>query len=224
MTDSPKQRPVPQKDLGLRRDAAVNRQKVLDAATELFRRNGVGASLEDVAKRAGVGIGTLYRRFPTRAELIVAVYEPAMELWATSIESALGLSDSCSGLKKVLAGLFELQFTYRGFADVMTMPFPLSPEFEATRMRGVEGWRILTQQAKKAGCLRTDYSPRDLLIFMMANAGIVDAGGDVAMASSRRLLAYLFRSILVHPEKKLPPAPELAEVIDAMRRLHPLTS
>ncbi len=208
--------------MGLRRDAIVNRQKVLDAATEIFSQKGVNASLEDVAKRAGVGIGTLYRRFPSRAELIVAVYEPAIEAWAASIDDALASKDPCAGLRTVLAGLFELQFTFRGFADVMTMTFPLSPEFEATRMRGVEGLRVLTKRAKRRGCLRTDYSPMDLMIFMMANAGIVEAGGDVARIASDRLLAYFFRSIMVSPDKKLPPPPELTEVIKAMRRPRPL--
>jgi AcrR family transcriptional regulator len=210
------------KGSGLRRDAVVNRQKVLDAATELFCQHGVDASLEDVARMAGVGIGTLYRRFPSRAELIVAVYEPALNAWADSIREALSASDPCVGLRNVLTGLFELQFTCRGYADVMTMSFPLSPEFESTRMRGVEDLRVLTRRAKRSGCLRKDYSPMDLMIFMMANAGIVDAGGDVAAVASRRLLAYFFRSIFVNPEKKIPPAPELDEVIKAMRRLRTL--
>lgn len=222
MRDDSKTRSVPRNDLGLRRDAVVNRQKVLDAATELFCKFGVNASLEDVARNAGVGIGTLYRRFPSRAELIVAVYEPAMHAWAGSIQDALKESDACDGLRNVLRGLFDLQFTFRGYADVMTMTFPLSPEFESTRMRGVEGLRVLTRRAKRQGCLRKDYSPMDLMIFMMANAGIVDAGGDVARVASKRLLAYFFRSIFVNPEKKIPPAPELNEVIKAMRRLRPL--
>ena len=206
----------------MRRDAIVNRQKVLDAATEIFSREGVNASLEDVAKSAGVGIGTLYRRFPSRAQLIVAVYEPAISAWTHSIQDALAAKDPCKGLQAVLTGLFELQFTFRGFADVMTMSFPLSPEFEATRMRGVEGLRVLTKRARRSGCLRSDYSPMDLMIFMMANAGIVEAGGDVAHVASQRLLAYFFRSILVSPGRKLPPPPELDEVIKAMRRLRPL--
>ncbi|MDO9485621.1 MAG: TetR/AcrR family transcriptional regulator [Actinomycetota bacterium] len=224
MKPCPKKRSSEGDGRGLRSDAVANRQKVLDAASELFCKNGVNTSLEDVAKLAGVGIGTLYRRFPSRAELIVAVYEPAIIAWTDSIEDALTLSDPCEGLTNVLSGLFDLQFSYRGYAEVMTMGFPLSPEFEETRMRGVEGLRVLTARAKRRGCLRKDYSPRDLLIFMMANAGIVEAGGDVARVSSRRLLAYFFRSILVNPDKKLPAAPELDEVIQAMRRLRPLPS
>ena len=208
--------------LGLRSDALANRQRIIEAATEAFTRNGVNASLEDIAKRAGVGIGTLYRRFPTRADLIVAVYEPAIERWAASIDDALLRSEPCKGVKAVLTGLFDLQFTYRGFAEVMTMSFPKSPEFEARRMRGAHGMRELVQLAQKSGCLHKDFSPRDVLIFMMANAGIVAEGGDVAPASSRRLLAYLLRSILVNPGKRLPPVPEMGEVIRAMQKFRGL--
>ncbi|MDP2287549.1 MAG: TetR/AcrR family transcriptional regulator [Actinomycetota bacterium] len=124
-----------------------------------------------MAKKAGVGIGTLYRRFPSWAELIVAVYEPAINGWANSNQEALKESDPCDGLGNVLTGLFDLQFSFRGYADVMTMSFPLSPEFESTRLRGVEGLRVMTRRAKRRGCLRKDYSPLDLMIFMAANTG-----------------------------------------------------
>ena len=212
---------VPQEakaQLGLRSDALANRQRIIESATEAFTRNGVNASLEDIAKRAGVGIGTLYRRFPTRAGLIAAVYEPAVEQWAVSVEEAMAHEDPMAGLRQVFTDLFDLQFSYRGFAAVMTMGFPMSPDFEATRMRGVAGMRKLTRKAKATGCLRSDYSTRDLLIFMLANAGIVDAGGDVAELSSRRLLAYLLRSIAVDDDGELPRAPALTEVVDAMRK------
>lgn len=197
----------------------ARRERVLAAATELLRDQGVNASLEEVARRAGVGIGTVYRKFPTRADLLATVYEPAITSWATCVDDGLHHDDPCRALSDVYSCVAELQFDYRGFADVMTMPFPSAPEFEDTRMRAVAGMRTLALRAKRRQCLQRDYSPRDFLIFIMANEGIVQAGGDIARQSSQRLLSHFLRSIMVEPQRKLAPAPDLDEVIVAMQRL-----
>ncbi|MDD2858197.1 MAG: helix-turn-helix domain containing protein [Candidatus Nanopelagicales bacterium] len=202
----------------LRSDARANQQKVLEAARAVFAERGVDASLEEVARRAGVGIATLYRRFPTREDLVIAAFLPKMLVWVDAIEVALGNPDPCRAFPDYVTSVFDLQFQDRGFSDVLAMDFPMSQEIEAARLRGITGFGELVQRAQSAGCLRPEFTPEDLLIFLMANAGVISAGGANARVSSDRLLAYLLQAAAASVPSDLPRSPTPDEILQAMRR------
>src|SRR5689334_3613864 len=89
----------------LRRDAERNRQAILRAAAEVFTTRGLGASLDDVARHAGVGVGTVYRRFPDKESLAEALFEERFEAMAALAEKALAEPDSWTGLVSFLEGV-----------------------------------------------------------------------------------------------------------------------
>src|SRR5689334_23961309 len=86
-------------DRALRADARRNRQRIVEGACAVFRERGLDVPLEEIADRAGVGIATLYRRFPTREELIAAVFEAQLLEVATAAEEALESADAWTGFR-----------------------------------------------------------------------------------------------------------------------------
>lgn len=92
----------------------------------------------------------------------------------------------------------------RGFADVLIMTFPAAEALEARRTEAYNGFVELIARAQATGCLRAGFSPEDLAITLMANAGVVAATGDAAPDGWRRLVGYLLRAFAAHPRRHLP--------------------
>jgi AcrR family transcriptional regulator len=148
-----------------RADAIRNRERVLEAAKAVFSKGGPGASLEAVARHAGVGIGTLYRHFPTREALYEAVYrrevEQLVELAKHLVETKIAPVEA---LRRWLRAGVEFMATKKGMAAALAMAAHGSSELVAyslDRLTGaVEG---LMQRAAAAGEIRADIEPEDLL-------------------------------------------------------------
>src|SRR3954471_21357482 len=102
------------RDRPLRRDALENREGILEAARSTFAELGIDASVEQIAARAGVGIGTLYRRFPTKDALIDAIFQEHLELMAAAAEEAAQAGDAWEGLLGYLTYVVERQAEDRG--------------------------------------------------------------------------------------------------------------
>jgi len=117
----------------LRKDAERNRTRLLDAARQAFADQGLEAPFEEIARRAGVGIGTLYRRFPTRAALIEALFEDKAAEYVRASEAALAADDDWDGFAGFVERICEMQAKDRGFTDVLTATFPAAPGVEACR-------------------------------------------------------------------------------------------
>src|ERR1700749_5164954 len=104
----------------LRRDAARNRQRILEAAADLFRQRGLSASLNDIAHHAGVGVGTVYRHFPNRDRLIDGLFEQRFEELVAYMEEALADPDPWHGLTSFTRAAADLQAGDRGIKDLLT--------------------------------------------------------------------------------------------------------
>src|SRR5438477_701814 len=102
----------------LRKDAERNRQRILAAARELFAERGLAATLNDVAHEAGVGVGTVYRRFPNKAELVDALFDQYMERLTEVINEALEDPDAWRGLVLFLERMLELQVADRALGEL----------------------------------------------------------------------------------------------------------
>ena len=193
----------------LRADAERNRARLVEAARSVFAETGLDAPLEDIAERAGVGIATLYRRFPTREELIAATYEAQLTVFATAIEDALLAPDPWAGFSGCIERLCAMQAENRGFTTVITIALPESTEAAALRDRAKHGLAALVQRAQEAGVLREDFVPEDIPLMFMANAGVLFATRDGAPHAWRRLIAYLLEAVHVGGEQSrpLPAAP-----------------
>ncbi|MFS0725188.1 TetR/AcrR family transcriptional regulator [Paenibacillus sp. 1P07SE] len=159
----------------LRADAQRNRERILAAAEDVFLEQGANASLENVAKRAGVGIGTLYRRFPTRDALLAATYNDRFLSFAqASRERAAGL-DPASAVRAYIEELVLHTNVYRGLAASLGTVLQVgTPGCQAT---SEEGMRLL-DHAQKAGVIRVDITFDDLVYVVTAISLAVEQEGS----------------------------------------------
>ncbi|WP_419703048.1 TetR/AcrR family transcriptional regulator [Promicromonospora sp. NFX87] len=202
----------------LRVDAERNRDRILFAARSLFATEGLGVSMAAVAREAGVGKATLSRRFATRAELIDAVFADRMEAYADAVTDALADPDPWHGFCGFIHAVCAMQASDRGFADVLTMAFPAADVLEARRDEAYEGFLEVVARAHGTGQLREDFTSEDLVILLMANAGVIAATGDAAPGTWRRLVGHMLRSFAADRAEvpPLPDAPERAPLYRAM--------
>lgn len=203
----------------LRVDAERNRSRILEAAQTDFAERGLDVPLEEVAERAGVGIATLYRRFPTRDSLIGACFERRLEEYARAAEEALEAADGWSGFSAYVVRVCSMQAADRGFNDVLTRTFSNAKRLEEHRARGYELSVRLIERAQEEGTLRSDFAPEDLVLLLMANAGVVQAAGRAAPDAWKRLVGLMLDGFRSAGATELPPPPSPRQMITAMRRL-----
>jgi AcrR family transcriptional regulator len=191
----------------LRRDARENRDRILAAARAAFAELGVEASVEEIAARAGVGIGTLYRRFPTKDELIGAVFEEHLEQIASAAESALEQDDAWAAFLGYLAYVVELQATDRGISEILgAHPHTETLVAQArTRLRPLV--QELVARAQASGQLRPDVVYEDVSVLLWTTGRVVDATRDVEPAFWQRYLALLVDGLRTGSATPLPRPP-----------------
>ncbi|EWM19409.1 TetR/AcrR family transcriptional regulator [Kutzneria sp. 744] len=187
----------------LRSDAAENRDRILAAARELFAERGLDVQMASVARRAGVGVATLYRRFPTKESLVSAVFAGQFRACVANMDEAIADPDPWRGLTRVIEGICAMQAHDRGFSAAFLEAFPTGAEDD--RARAVHDITVLIERAKQSGQLRADFEPTDLTLVLMANNGIVADTPEAAEAASRRLVAYLLNSFRAGHARPLPP-------------------
>ncbi|GAA5078825.1 AcrR family transcriptional regulator [Thermocatellispora tengchongensis] len=183
----------------LRADAARNRDKLLAAATQVFGERGMNAPLEEIARRAGVSIGTLYNHFPTRDALFEAIFPDRLAALDRVIDSALADPDPWHGLVSFLEGLFALQAQDRGLNDAVAAQWRLTAEASAACTRGFEQAGQIIERAKRSGRLRPDFEPQDLVTLVWAVSQVIRESIDTAPDTWRRCLD-LFLDGLRAPE------------------------
>ena len=207
--------------LDLRADAERNRQMLLQAAREVFAEQGLEASSKEIARRAGVGIATLFRRFPTRQDLLVATFGTKLAAYTEAIDRALKDPDPWWGFCHYLITITSMQRGDRGFRDIVTLAFPAAPELRAQRDRVYRGVAELIEKAKATGRLREDFLPEDVPLVLMANAGVVAATADHAPESSDRLVGYLLQAFTATAAEELPPPATPRRMYRALTRHQP---
>src|SRR5690349_1354053 len=151
----------------LRRDAQRNRQRVLDAARDLFAQRGLEATLNDVAHHAGVGVGTVYRRFATKEELLDAIFESAIDQIVALAESALSQQNSWDGFVWFVEQLCELTATDRGLREMVYSTAYGGYSVVCARQRLVPPISRLFDRARVDGYLRPDAEHTDMPILSL---------------------------------------------------------
>lgn len=205
-------------DTPLRSDAERNRARIVAAARTVFCREGLHASMASVAREAGVGIATLFRRFPAKEDLVAAVFADRMDAYADAVAVALDDPDPWHGLTGFIETVCAMQAADYGFADVLTMTFPTAKGLEKRRAEAYESIVRLIDRAKAEGSLREDFTPEDLVLVHMANAGVVNATGDAAPDAWRRVVALMIQSFQAPARGALPASPEPRALYRAMLR------
>jgi AcrR family transcriptional regulator len=182
--------PVTTDDRPLRRDAEQNRQRLLDAAAAVFAERGLEAGVEEIARVAGVGIGTLYRRFPTKDALICALVHDVM----TTILRLARESTQCpggTGLETFLEAVSAYQADHLG---VLPRLWNVSSEHESV----AEIRQLVTAllgDAKASGRVRADLASTDLTILLWSIRGVIETTRGVAPGAWRRHLDILIAGL-----------------------------
>lgn len=174
----------------LRADAVRNRDRLLEAASGLFAARGVDAPLEEVARRAGVSIGTLYNHFPNRGALLDAVLPDRLAELDRLAAQAVADPDPWRGFTGFLDGMFAMQARDRTVNEAITRS-PASPvgvAAECGRAGGVV--ESIVERARTAGVLRADFGPADLAILISAMSHVI-ARADGDQAAWRRHLGFV---------------------------------
>jgi AcrR family transcriptional regulator len=200
----------------LRADAERNRQRILDAARELFAERGLGVTLNDIAHHAGVGVGTVYRRFPDKKQLIDSLFEQRLEDLVGLMNAAIADPDPWQGLSRFLEGALELQAADRGLRELITgMPDGLE-RISKLRGRLLPLGTELVRRAQATGQLRADIEPQDVPVIQLMLATIIDAARDVQPELWRRFLAITLRGLAARPDEQpvLEPGPLAPEDVD----------
>jgi AcrR family transcriptional regulator len=173
----------------MRADARRNREKLLFAAAELFAASGVEVSLDAVAQRAGVGIGTLYRHFPTREALVEAAYRNEVERLCEAAEELQRANPPDVALAEWMDRFVSYAATKRGMSDVLhSVVASNSDLFAQTRARLLAVITSLLDAATAAGTIRSDVDAEDVL---RAMNGIWQVTEQDWQERARRLLTLL---------------------------------
>ena len=187
-----------------RADAVRNRERVLEAAKAVFSAGGPEASLEAVAQRAGVGIGTLYRHFPTREALFEAVYRREVEQLGELAELLKSAKDPVEALRRWLHSNVEFVATKKGMLAALALAVQNQSELHAFSFdRLTKAIGLLLDRAVAAGEMRADISPDDLLRALIGMCYMHDQPGW--QATTLRLLDVFIDGLRIQPKAKTAP-------------------
>ena len=153
----------------MRKDAQVNLERVLAAAKSCFAEHGAAVTIEEVSQRAGVGVGTLYRRFGSRAGLVEALYEDAVEQVRERAAAFAEHADPFEGLAQWCAAYVEVLTTKRSILSELTPLIERDPGlFERQRLRATSTLDVLLKRAQSAGLVRADVESVEVLTLLNA--------------------------------------------------------
>ena len=206
-------------DRPLRRDAKENQERILVAARGAFAELGIDATVEEIATRAGVGMGTLYRRFPTKDLLVDAIFEEHLDDMASAATRALEAPDGWEGLIEYLRYVVHLQATDRGLTDIVGAQLRTEERVAQARSRLRPLVQSLIERAQQGGRLRGDVVYEDISVLLWTTGRVADATRDIAPKFWQRHLALVIDGLRAAGASALPqPALSSAKHQQAMRR------
>jgi AcrR family transcriptional regulator len=177
----------------LRRDAAANRERLIVAAIEIFNEDGIEAGVEQIAQRAGVGIGTLYRRFPTKQALVDHLVDALLSEMIAAADSAREVPGG-HGLEQYVRAVGDQLSRHRGCLS------RLWGGGDITRINELRARQLtLLNEAQQAGVIRPDVGATDLTVLLWSLRGIVESSGDAAQRACRRHLDIAFAGLRPGP-------------------------
>jgi AcrR family transcriptional regulator len=207
-------------DRPLRKDAERNRQRILKAAAEVFTEQGLAATLDDVARQAGVGVGTVYRRFPDKAALADALFEQRIDMLVDLATEAHGADDPWEGLAGFMLTAAEMLSTDKGLRQIL-MFAPYGHQrvgYARNRMRPAVG--KLVERAQAAGQVRPDIGATDIPVLEFMLGATAEYAREVRPDLWRRYLTLMLDALRPARDFYTPlPVPELSvdELATAMR-------
>lgn len=196
----------------LRADAARNQQRIVEAARQLFADHGLEITLDDVAERAGVGVGTVYRRFANKKELIAEVFEQNVGEFAVAAEAAAKHPDPWLGLVQFFEYACTHLATNRGFSEVMLELEEDMERFAQLRDRIKPTIAAVVDRAREAGALQPDIEPSDFFALIHMVDAIAEFSKPVNPNTWQRYMAIALNGVRSDDAPRRPlPAPPLTD-------------
>ena len=206
----------------LRRDAELNRQKILLAATEVFALRGLDVTLDDIADHAGVGVGTVYRRFPNKDVLIEALFENKIEEIVSRAEEAAAGPDPWEGLVGFLRNAVMAQARDQGLRQVMHDYNHGAERVAQSRARLTAPVVRMIDGAKAQGSLRSDFELTDFPVVLGMVGSVAQHMSSVEPDIWQRYLEVVIDGLRQRPDLAPLPRPALteAQMITVMKEKH----
>ncbi|HJQ02774.1 MAG TPA: helix-turn-helix domain-containing protein [Jatrophihabitans sp.] len=204
---------MPEVTAPLRKDAALNRERLLAAASELFATRGLNVTLNDIAHHAGVGVGTAYRRFPNKEAIIDALFEQRMQEVADVAQQALDDPDAWNGLLTFLERALHMRHGDRGLNEIMNNRVLGDERVSQVRDRIAPIITKLVTKAKKQAVVRPDFDQSDMIFIQLGLSAIIDATRELSPNLYRRYLTMFLDGIRTDRESftRLPVKPLTAD-------------
>jgi AcrR family transcriptional regulator len=200
-----------------RRDAIERHDRLISAAQREFAARGVNASLEGIARDADVAIGTLYRHFPTRQDLLLAAFQPRLHEFSEGAMKVLEVADPWEAFVSYLENLCRVQAGDRGFNDFLSRRFPGNADTERIHDQMCEQIESVLARAQESGQVRPDLAVADIVNLIWSNGRMMDATSATAPNEWRRhlyLMLDAYRAGRAHPLPEPPMTDE--QLYDAM--------
>jgi AcrR family transcriptional regulator len=191
----------------LRADAARNRERILAAAAEAFAEGGLGVTMDEIARRAGVGVGTVYRRFPDKDQLIDALFEQRIAGFVALAEEAAEVPDAWESLVRFFEGAVAQQAADRGLKEVVLSSVHGQDRVARARARIGPIVEALIERAQADGALRADVAGPDLALVQFMLGALADSTRDVDPGQWRRFLTIVFDGLRTRRDAPSPLAP-----------------
>ena len=198
---------VPAKTISARSDARRNRERLIASARELFAATGVDVPVEEITRHAGVGMGTLYRHFPTKEDLIDAVLEESFAGIVELAEQADAEEDAWVGLTGFLEQALALHAANRGLKDMLATSEHGRERAQAMRARIRPVLARLIERAQSQGALRHDFTTEDLPVVFWTTGRVIETTADVAPKHWRRFLGLVLDGMRADAATPLPAPP-----------------
>jgi AcrR family transcriptional regulator len=208
----------------LRADAERNRRLILETARRAFAQRGLGVRLDEIAQEAGLGTGTVYRRFTDKDELVRAVFEAAMDEVVALADRVLAEDADGSGLRRFFEAVGELMADDRGLEQILTGSAPESLDLSTLGRARIEPRIIdLVSNARAAGRLRLDLTHDDLPLVQIMLSAILEATASVSADLWRRYHALILDALEPPAEHPALPGqpPDGDEVMAIIERWRP---
>jgi AcrR family transcriptional regulator len=198
----------------LRSDARLNRDRVLEAARELFSQHGLDVPMREVARAAGVGPATLYRRFPTKQALVVEAFMDELSACRSIVREAARDPDPWRAFCSVIERVTVLNARNQGFTTAFLSAYPGAVDFAAHRVEMLEEIAAIARRAKGAGRLRSDFELDDFVLVLLAGRGIAATDPRERPAAARRFAALAIAGLRADAgAEALPKGPRLTRSV-----------
>jgi AcrR family transcriptional regulator len=178
----------------MRADARRNRERLVAAAREVFAEQGVSASMEAIARQAGVGVGTLYRHFPTRLDVVEAVYEEDVQELTDAAQHAVSTLEPGPAVDAFFDAFLQYAQTKKTLLAELRQAFEKNPDFRSRNRERIDAsFDLVIERAKEAGAVRSDVSGSDITQLL----GPICTNDGLSPDQTRRLMGMILDGLRV---------------------------